>query len=275
MNMSNAETYTVRTEKLVKKPVADVFHALSEGLLFLNCGSDSQNMKIDFRVGGKYQITFKSYGLENYGEFVEIVPNKKIAFTWCQSFEEPRSPDTLVTIELSGDQNQTKLSLVHTGFRTKDICDSHQGGWDSGLKDMTQELEEGTLRMLRMFEVPVAKLYETCKNPQVFFGLIGKVEASAEASVGGKFKVQTPRPSEVTGDFVTVEENKKMVFNWLSTCEESGGVQTKVTFLFDDEEDDGSSVEIIHEGLANEKMKKSIRAGWDFVFGALAEKLKK
>ena len=132
--------YDLKTEKVIARPASDVFNAIKAGRLFMNCSGDSNSMKIDFRVGGKYHIDFKNHGVANFGEFIEIVPNRKIVFTWCQTFGADQKPDTQVSIELFDDGPKTKLVLHHTGFNTEATRDGHKGGWIDGLADMASEI---------------------------------------------------------------------------------------------------------------------------------------
>jgi uncharacterized protein YndB with AHSA1/START domain/translation elongation factor EF-1beta len=233
--MSDTKNLEVRVEKMIQKSANEVFRALSEGRLFMNCGADSGSMQLDFKVGGKYRICFKQYELTNTGEFLEIVPDKKIVFTWCSSFEEPRTPDTRVTIELFPDGNKTRLLLVHTGFKSEDSRSKHEGGWKAGLTDLTKEVQEAQLRIVRVFEVPVAKLYEVC------------------------------RERLVKGEVLKSDSGKKIVFGLQST---------QVTLNFDEEDDGGSSVEIIHERLNTDALIQSHRLNWETVTAALQKELK-
>ena len=228
--MNSQNNLEVRVEKLIKKPANEVFRALSEGNLFMNCGANSESMKLDFKVGGKYRIDFKQHELTNLGEFLEIIPDKKIVFSWCSSFELPLTPDTKVTIELFPDGNKTRLLLVHTGFKTEDARSSHEGGWNGGLADLTNEIQEGKLRMVRVFAAPVAKLYETSKERMV------------------------------KGEITEAIPNKKLVFGLQST---------QVTLNFDEEDDGGSSVELIHEHLNTDALRKSHRLNWETITEAM------
>jgi uncharacterized protein YndB with AHSA1/START domain len=269
--MANHE---VKVERLIKKPVSEVFRALKEGRLFLNCSADSEEMKIDFRVGGKYYLNFKNHGVTNFGEFIEIIADRKIVFTWCESFEESRVPSTKVTIELFPDGKQTLLKLVHSGFSSKDVRDSHEKGWTGGINDMSEEIQSGKIRMVRVFPVPVAKLYETCTNPKTFFGILGDSEKGTyEFKIGGQYCFPTKK-HEIKGEFLEIVPGKKIVFTWQSApC----GIQlthdTKVTLLFDDEDEGGSSLELIHELLDTEELQKSHRKGWEMVTDKMSELL--
>jgi uncharacterized protein YndB with AHSA1/START domain len=270
--MENKEKYTLKVEKTFQKPIAEVFRAISEGRLFQNCGGDSQSMEIDFRVGGKYRVEFKSHGLNNFGEFKEIILNKKITFTWCASFEEPRIPNTLVTIELTSEGSKTHLKLVHAGFDTVGDRDAHQQGWNGGLTDLTQEIENGRVRMVRVLPMPISKLFETCKTPQTFFGLVGKVE-NFGFKPASKFQIQG-EDFKIDGEFLEIEENKKIVLRWVASYKGSDGAPTRVSMIFDDEEDNEASIELIHEGLTSESILKTAKKGWEFVLNALLAKSK-
>ena len=116
--------------------------------------------------------------------------------------------------------------MIHTGFKTEEVRASHQGGWEAGLADLTNEMQDGKLRMVRMYAAPVAKLYETSK----------------ERMVKGTLLESVP--------------NKKLVFNLDST---------QVTLNFDDEDDNGSSVEVIHDHLTTDALQKSHRLSWEKV----------
>lgn len=168
-------TYQVKTEKIINRTPADVFQALAEGRLFLNTGADA-DMTIDFRVGGKYHAPFKRYGFIHHGEFLEIIPNKKIVFNWCQAPDKnPNDSDSTVTIELFAEGEKTKLVLLHTGFRTQAIADNHQGGWDSSTADFAEEVQSGQVRMVRTVAAALEKTFESCKNSQDIFAAQSKI----------------------------------------------------------------------------------------------------
>ena len=264
-------TYQVKAEKMIARPAKDVFQALKGGLLFMNCGANSSSAKIDFRVGGKYKIDFMGHTVSNFGEFLEIVPNKKIVFSWCQTFGADQKPDTTVTIELFEDGQKTRLHLLHTGFQNKEVCDNHQQGWNGGMNDMSEQMQSGRLRFVRNFPAPVEKLFETCKNPATFFSIMGDItRGTIDFKVGGKFQVPTQK-GEIKGEFVEILPNKKLSFTWLSNCSGPIAGGSKVTLLFSAKDDGGSSLELLHDGLASEDDQKSHRQGWEAVTQKIKE----
>jgi len=242
-------SYQVKTEKLISKPAADVFRALSEGRLFMNCGSDSQSMQIDFRVGGKYKIDFSQKTLSNFGEFLEIVPDKKIVFSWCQTFGPNQTPDTKVSIELFADGPKTRLVLTHTGFHDKATCDNHEKGWTSGMHDLAAEMENGKLRFLRSYKVSAAKLFETLNTPSKLSAYMGEL-------------------SQGRGESLETIPNQKIVLAW-----RSGSKESKVTMTVTSKGDAGSTLELVHEGLLTAADQRAYRRGWENVTNKLSEVL--
>lgn len=228
--MANANsTYDLKVEKVIPKTPAEVFRAIGEGRLFLNCSADHESLKIDFKVGGWYSILFASYGMKNRGEFLEIIPNQKIVFTWCQDYDSNPTPDTKVSIELKDLGGKTALTLTHAGFTDLENKNAHEGGWSGGLNDLSEEMVNGKLRLARKTPLMLEKLYETCKSPTTF--------------PGAKFLETIP--------------NEKIVF--------SDKHDTKVTLTFESEDnkEDGSWITLVHEGLLNESQQKAQRAEWD------------
>ncbi len=230
--MSTPKTFEAKAEKLIQKPVSEVFRALGEGRLFMNCGAQAGEMELDFKVGGKYRIKFNNYALTNLGEFLEIVQDKKIVFSWCSSFDLPLTPDTKVTIELFPDGAKTRLLLVHSGFKTESSRNDHQGGWDAGVTDLVNEIQGGTLRMVRVYAAPVAKLFETSRERMA-----------------------------AKGEVLEAVPNQKLIFNLEST---------RVTLSFDEEDDGGSSVALVQENLTTDALQKSYRKNWETITEAMA-----
>jgi len=264
-------TYDLKVEKMILKSPAEVFRAIGEGRLFENCSADHDTLKIDFKVGGKYSIHFLTHDMKNQGEFLEVVPYQKIVFTWCQDYDSNPTPDTKVSIELKDLGGKTQLTLTHTGFTDKDNRDGHEGGWNGGLEDLGQEIANGKLRLMRKFPMTVEKLFEVCKNPSSFFGLMGDAQkGKVDFKVGGKYEIPTEK-GPLSGEFLEIVPNQKIVFSWNSSCGgESPTRDTKVTLLFEaDDESNISWLELLHEGLETESQQKSHRAGWDSVMKRL------
>jgi uncharacterized protein YndB with AHSA1/START domain len=91
----------------------------------------------DARAGGRYRwVMRKPTGeeLEVSGAYREIVPDRKIVFTWAWKGTPER--ESLVTVELKPDGDGTLLTLTHEQFFDEEARDSHQGGWIGALDKM-------------------------------------------------------------------------------------------------------------------------------------------
>ena len=88
---------------------------------------------VDFRVGGTYRAMIKSteYG-ENWfaGVYREIVPNKRLVFTFTWENEGPSAGvETQVTITFEERDGKTVQTFHQAPFRDVERRDSHVGGW--------------------------------------------------------------------------------------------------------------------------------------------------
>ena len=93
---------------------------------------------MDVRVGGKYRFEARSTDNKTwfvYGEYKEIVPNKKIVFTW--STEDVK--DTLVTVNFEDLGGSTELNLIHD-LLPQEQMDMHTYGWNGCLENLSTKM---------------------------------------------------------------------------------------------------------------------------------------
>jgi uncharacterized protein YndB with AHSA1/START domain len=84
----------------------------------------------DARVGGRYHIVMHAPDGQVHdvsGVYREIVPNKKLVYTWAWKSTPERQ--SVVTIELRAAGSGTELTLRHEQFADADARDHHQQGW--------------------------------------------------------------------------------------------------------------------------------------------------
>lgn len=89
--------------------------------------------KLDVRVGGSYHIVTNAANGDRYnysGQYREIVPNKRISFTWDTSAEHQ---GCVVIVELSADGTGTNLTLRHQGLANAEERESYRKGWEGAL----------------------------------------------------------------------------------------------------------------------------------------------
>lgn len=87
--------------------------------------------ELDVRVGGRFRIVFggmQGTDHEVQGSYREVVPNRKLVFTWCWPRSTP-DRESLVTILFRAAGSGTELVFTHEQFYDETARDSHRRGW--------------------------------------------------------------------------------------------------------------------------------------------------
>ena len=91
----------------------------------------------DLRVGGRFRVQFWDPKNEHHsvsGTYREVVPNRKLSFSWAwQSTPERESQ---VTIDLKPEGDSTVLTLTHEQFFDEKARDDHRRGWTLALDNL-------------------------------------------------------------------------------------------------------------------------------------------
>ena len=125
--------------RTIKAPPEKVFAAWTEPETLKRWMAPGDDMTValaetDLRVGGRYRIVMReTNGTEHRvgGIYREIVPGKKLSFTWA--WESTPENESLVTIELRKNGTGTELTLTHVKFATDQARDMHNQGWSGCL----------------------------------------------------------------------------------------------------------------------------------------------
>lgn len=85
--------------------------------------------EIDPRPGGIYRVIFNERDVAK-GEYVEVVPNKRVVFTWgWEAADNPIRPgSSRVEIDLIPQGSETLVKLRHTGLPEPAMA-PHKEGW--------------------------------------------------------------------------------------------------------------------------------------------------
>ena len=101
--------------------------------------------ELDPRPGGVYRVMAGGVH-QAAGEYVEVVPNERVVFTF--GWDEPDHPipagSTRVEIQLIPEGDKTRVRLVHSGLPADAISD-HTGGWDHYLARLAVVAAGGVL----------------------------------------------------------------------------------------------------------------------------------
>jgi uncharacterized protein YndB with AHSA1/START domain len=109
-------------------------------------GVQTRNFVADARVGGRYQwdlLNQEGEEMTVHGEYRELVPGRKIVFTWAWYDDETWEDRTsVVTIELSDRDGGTEVRLIHEQLPSEASRDRHNDGWNSVLDRLQNFFEK-------------------------------------------------------------------------------------------------------------------------------------
>lgn len=97
----------------------------------------------DLRVGGRYRIVMHGPNGETHrvgGVYREIVPNRRLVYTWA--WESTPERESLVTVEFRSAGQGTELVLTHERFADTEARDKHQHGWNGCLDRLGRYLSK-------------------------------------------------------------------------------------------------------------------------------------
>ena len=135
MDLATDEKTRLEVRRHYKASVAAVYAACTdpEQMKFWMAPNDAirdSEVALDVRVGGRYRIVMHAPNGETHrvgGEFREIVPQRKLVYTWA--WESTPERESLVTIELRPVDDGTELVLTHQRLADSDARDRHLVGW--------------------------------------------------------------------------------------------------------------------------------------------------
>jgi uncharacterized protein YndB with AHSA1/START domain len=90
--------------------------------------------EVDPKVGGRYHIIMHAPDGEVHdvgGVYREIVPNRKLVYTWAWKSTPER--ESMVTFELRAAGGGTELTLRHEQFFDEEARNHHEQGWNGCL----------------------------------------------------------------------------------------------------------------------------------------------
>ena len=87
-------------------------------------------LELDVRTGGRYRIRFHTEDGERHevaGEYLEVVPQRTLAFSWAWRSTPERV--SRVTVALRPVPEGTELDFRHERFFDEAARDGHRRGW--------------------------------------------------------------------------------------------------------------------------------------------------
>jgi uncharacterized protein YndB with AHSA1/START domain len=100
---------------------------------------EGTEVELDPRPGGIYRVLVAGQ-YQSAGEFVEVVPNERLVFTfgWEQEGNPITPGSTTVEITLHPEGAKTRLRLVHRGLPDENAVELHGQGWAHYLDRLAQ-----------------------------------------------------------------------------------------------------------------------------------------
>jgi class 3 adenylate cyclase len=132
------ESHEIRLVRVLPASPERVFEAWTdpEQVAVWMCPGDIYESEVsaDVRVGGAFRIVMRSSNGDDVheGEYTEISPGKRLAFTWKSA--STQWIDTDVTIDLRAHHDGCELVLTHTGLPTQESADLHEAGWKAHVR---------------------------------------------------------------------------------------------------------------------------------------------
>ena len=141
-----AEKTSLEIKRFINAPPARVYKAWTDPAQLREWwgpeGVRTRNLTADLRVGGKYRwdlTTPEGEEMSAFGEYRELVPGKKIVFTWKWDDDEVwQNRSSLVTVELFDRDCGTELLFKHEQLPSEESRDRHTEGWNSILDRLEQ-----------------------------------------------------------------------------------------------------------------------------------------
>ena len=131
---------TLHLERLLPAPRARVFRACTEpdelARWWGPAGFTAPRVEVDLRVGGGYRIAMQPPEGELFhlaGEFREIDPPRRLAYTFRWEEPDPDDRETVVTLSLGDRGGMTELIVDQGVFATEGRRALHGQGWTETL----------------------------------------------------------------------------------------------------------------------------------------------
>jgi uncharacterized protein YndB with AHSA1/START domain len=139
MDIALDDETRLQIRRVYPRPVSAVYAAWTDPAQMKHWMGPSDDfgeseVAMDVRVGGRYRIVMHAPGGETHrvgGVFQEIVPGRKLVYTWA--WESTPERESVVTVEFRPAGEGTELVLTHQRFADTEARDKHQHGWSGCL----------------------------------------------------------------------------------------------------------------------------------------------
>ena len=138
---------TVRLRSVLASPPAAVYNALTEPRQLASWwgprGFTAPSVEFDPQVGGSYLIAMQppdGAGFRLSGEFREVDPPARLAYTFRWDPPDPDDRETVVTLSLQDRGERTEVLLTQGEFVTDERRALHEEGWTESFERLERVL---------------------------------------------------------------------------------------------------------------------------------------
>jgi uncharacterized protein YndB with AHSA1/START domain len=144
MNPKTSEKTSLEITRFIRAPRERVYGAWTDPAQLKQWfgpeNVQTRNFTADVRVGGTYRWDLTDPDGEEmsaFGEYRELIPGKKIVFTWKWDDDENwEKHNSIVTVELFDHDGGTEVRLTHEKLPSEESRDRHTEGWTSLLETL-------------------------------------------------------------------------------------------------------------------------------------------
>jgi uncharacterized protein YndB with AHSA1/START domain len=142
---------TLEMNRVLPAPPDAVFAAFSDAKLLAKWwgpeGFTAPSLEFDPRVGENYRIEMQPPEGESFsltGEFREVDPPRRLAFTFIWDPPNPDDVETLVALAFRDRDGSTEVALTQGPFKTEERVALHRDGWTDTLDKLERVLADQT-----------------------------------------------------------------------------------------------------------------------------------
>jgi uncharacterized protein YndB with AHSA1/START domain len=145
MNTTSDLTDAVVVERVFNAPVGRVWTALTDVNEMRQWYFDLKEFKPEIGFEFEFVVEHEGNTYHHLCKVTEVIPQKKIAYTWRYKGEPG---DSLVTFELFPDGDKTRLKVTHTGTETFPKTPAYarknfETGWTTLIDSELRQFVEG------------------------------------------------------------------------------------------------------------------------------------
>lgn len=145
--MTASDRLWLRMTRVLPAPREDVYRAMTDPEQLARWwgpkGFTSPSVDFEPRVGADYRIAMQPPDGDLFhlsGEFKEVDPAERLAFTFRWEPPDPDDRETLATLTLEDRGDETEVQFTQGEFATEERLALHTGGWSDSFEKLEQLL---------------------------------------------------------------------------------------------------------------------------------------